>query len=219
MKRLDKEQDLNILFCDNHILVVDKPGGLLTQPNNSKQSNLEDLSKEWVKKKYNKKGNIFLHCIHRLDKPVSGIVLFARTSKALSRLNEQSRSQKIKRWYLAEVEGILKEKSGVLENYLVHGSHKAHVFDKKTEKSKLAILKYKVLKTKKDSTVVEIELQTGRYHQIRAQFSYIRHPIVGDQKYGSKNELKCIKLCHHKMEFSHPVSKENMSFIKNVSCL
>jgi 23S rRNA pseudouridine1911/1915/1917 synthase len=207
MKCLDKE----ILYLDNHILVAVKPSDLLTQPDESGSDNFQDRIKKYLQKKLNKK-TIFLHVIHRLDKPVCGIVLFARSSKALSRLNEEMRQKKIKRIYYALVEGILDKKKGSLEHYLTHSRLKAKVFNKKEKDAKLAILSYLVLQEKDNKSFLEIELDTGRYHQIRAQFSFIGHPIVGDSKYGSKSFSKEIQLCHGKLEFYHPITKEKMIF-------
>jgi len=178
---------------------------MLTQPDSTGAVSLEELAKAWVKEKYNKPGAVFLHAIHRLDKPVSGLLLFARTSKALERLNESVRSQSIKRVYRAEVEGHLSG-SGKLEHYLIHGDHEAIICDKNSKEAKFARLFYQVTQKLVHSTVVEIELETGRYHQIRAQFAAIGHPIKGDRRYGSKSgdgsaiELACVRL-----SFEHPV--------------
>lgn len=227
MKFLDKEKLFEVKYIDNHILVAVKSGNLLTQPNNTNQKNLQDLLKDYLKKKYNKK-SIFLHPIHRLDKEVSGLVLFARSSKALSRLNEQMREKKITRKYIAEVEGIFNtsdtkkqntnrkkdsfQESKELKHYILHASHIAKVFDFHKKGSKLAHLSFKVIKEKKNTAIIEIELITGRYHQIRAQFSHILHPIVGDSKYLSKIKKDRIHLICACIEFIHPVTKEKCSF-------
>ena len=200
-----------IVFCDNHLLVAAKPAGLLTQPDESGKFSLEEWAKVWVKKEFNKPGNVFLHCIHRLDKPVSGLVLFARTSKALSRLNEQSRHLEIQRTYIAEVEGILSQKEGRLDHYLIHGDHAAIVAKEGDRDAKHARLTYEVLRFLQHSTLVSIELETGRYHQIRAQFSAIGHPVVGDGRYGAK-PLPSIHLHSAKLSFQHPVTQEILRF-------
>ncbi|MBF5059807.1 RluA family pseudouridine synthase [Candidatus Neptunochlamydia vexilliferae] len=205
MKSLDK--DLKILFVDNHLLAVCKPKGMLTQPNQTGAPNLEDLAKAWVKKEYHKKGNVFLHPIHRLDKPVSGIVLFARTSKALSRLNAQMRERAFIKTYLAEVEGHLPEKSGELRHHLVHGSHHARV----DPTGKLAHLSFTVVEERPKTTVASVTLHTGRYHQIRAQFAHIGHPILGDAKYGATQSSPHIALHHSELTFNHPISKEKVT--------
>lgn len=210
MKSLDS---VEILFSDNHLLIALKPAGLLTQPDSSSGNSLEKEVKEWVKKQYHKEGNVFLHCIHRLDRPVSGLVLFARTSKALTRLNEQSRAMEIQRVYVGEVEGILPQKMGKLDHYLIHGDHRAHVVKKEAPEAKHARLSFEVLHYMPHSTIVRIELETGRYHQIRAQFSAIGHPIVGDQKYGSKiGDGKVLRLHCGQISFAHPVTQEVLKF-------
>jgi 23S rRNA pseudouridine1911/1915/1917 synthase len=194
-----KLTDSAILYHDNHLLVVDKPAEVATQPD------LTEMAKAWVKHKYHKEGAVFLHPIHRLDKPVSGLVLFARTSKALSRLQEQMRERKIEKTYLAWVEGSPPEDEGQLIHRLEHGSFQAYV----SPKGKEAILEYKVVQKKGGLTLLEIRLVTGRYHQIRAQLAEIGCPIVGDEKYGSRRPWpKGIALHHAKMCFTHPVTKE-----------
>jgi 23S rRNA pseudouridine1911/1915/1917 synthase len=199
MKHLD---NANIIYSDNHLLVVEKPAEIPTQPD------LTELAKDWVKKKYNKPGNIYLHPIHRLDRVVSGLVLFARTSKALSRLQEMMRERKIEKIYHALVDGDFPEEEGRLVHHLIHGSFRAEV----SKEGKEAILDYRVLKHEKDSTLLEIHLITGRYHQIRAQLSNIGYPILGDEKYGSKKKRpKGITLHHSEMRFEHPVTKEPLA--------
>lgn len=206
-------EEAEIVFSDNHLLVASKAAGLLTQPDSPADDSLEAFAKSWVKGEYKKEGNVFLHCIHRLDRPVSGLVLFARTSKALSRLNEQSRGQAIQRVYMAEVEGILSQKLGQLDHYLIHGDHRALVAKMGDEGAKHARLRYEVLHYMPHSTLVRIELETGRYHQIRAQFAAIGHPIVGDRKYGAKNgDGKAIRLHCAQISLEHPITKEILTF-------
>ncbi len=199
-----------ILYCDNHLLVVNKRSNLLTQPDNSNNPSLQELAKEWITK--NNKGGVFLHCVHRLDKAVSGIVLFARSKKALSRLNSQIREKKVLKKYVAKVEGKLTTKKGVLENYLTHRDFYSEVVSQNEGQAKLAKLEYCVVHENDDSSVVEINLITGRYHQIRSQFSHIGHPIIGDSKYGGKLKSDKIMLHHCEMEIMHPVKKEKMKF-------
>ncbi len=192
----------NILLCDNHILVVDKPADVATQPD------LEVLAKAWVKKKFNKPGNVFLEPIHRLDKPVAGIVLFARTSKALSRLQEQMRERQMEKIYRAWVEGAPKEMKGELRHLLLHGSFRAEI----SPEGKEAILEYEVLKKEKNRTELRIRLHTGRYHQIRAQMAAIGCPVLGDAKYGSKVSWDVgIALYAEELTFKHPVTHEVVS--------
>ncbi len=208
-----KSSDSEIIYCDNHILIANKPAGLLTQPDEGQPDSLESFAKSWVKKEYSKPGAVFLHAIHRLDKPVSGLVLFARTSKALSRLNEQSRNQEIQRTYIAEVEGILSEKEGKLDHYLIHGDHRAIIAQPTNKEAKHARLIFHVIRFLPHTTLVSIELETGRYHQIRAQFSASGHPIVGDERYGAKSgDGESIRLHGTKLAFEHPVTKEVVTF-------
>lgn len=196
MKHLD-----NVVYSDNHLLVVEKPAEMATQPD------LTELAKAWVKKKYNKPGNVYLHPVHRLDKAVSGLVLFARTSKALSRLQEMMRERKIIKIYHALVEGELPENQGKLVHHLIHGSFRAEV----SKDGKESTLEYRVLKHEKGVSLLEINLITGRYHQIRAQLSAIGCPVLGDEKYGSKRSWsKGIALHHSELRFEHPVTKESL---------
>jgi 23S rRNA pseudouridine1911/1915/1917 synthase len=190
------------LYEDNHLLAFFKPKGLLTQDSGTGEPNLEEMAKEWVKVHYQKKGEVFLHAVHRLDRPVSGIVLFARTSKSLSRLNAAMRGNKFVKIYRAWVEGEVPGE-GVLVSKLSHGEKKAFF----SEDGKLSELKYKTLEVAQGKSHVEIQLQTGRYHQIRAQFQQIGHPIIGDAKYGSRfaSFEGGIALCHTRLEFPHPV--------------
>lgn len=199
MKYSDKEP----LFCDNHLLVANKPAGTSTQPH------FEEEMKEWVKTRFKKEGAVFLHALHRLDRPVKGLVLFARTSKALSRMNEQMRSGLIQRTYFAEVEGVLAQSEGALEHFLVHGSHRALVSDRSNPEAKFARLTYRVVERSREKTGVLIELQTGRYHQIRAQFAAFGHPILGDDLYGAKKAEK-VSLSCQRLAFLHPVTKEEV---------
>lgn len=205
---------MEVAFCDNHLLVLIKPSGLSTQPHQGELDNLIDRGKMWLKRTFSKNGNVFLEPIHRLDKPVKGFVLCARTSKALSRLQEQMRQREIWKTYYAWVEGVLPEGSAVLEHYLTHGNHRAHSVCKGHPEGKLARLSYTTLEKAEGKTFVEIALETGRYHQIRAQFSAIGAPIIGDKKYGSCLSWKGegIALCHGKLAFKHPVTKEPLEF-------
>jgi 23S rRNA pseudouridine1911/1915/1917 synthase len=201
----------SVIYCDNHLLVAEKKAGWLTQPDGTATLDLETEMKEWVKRTYQKKGAVFLHVLHRIDRPVSGLVLFARTSKALSRLNEEVRAGAIKRIYIAEVEGILEKKEGELEHFLIHGDHRAIVSSGKD--AKLARLHFRVEEYKEHCTRVLIELETGRYHQIRAQFAFMKHPVVGDIRYGaSGGDGRTIHLHSARMIFKHPVTQEELQF-------
>jgi len=183
----------NVIYYDNHVLVIDKPPGIATQPN------LEVEAKAWVKHKFNKPGNVFLEPIHRLDRPVGGLVLFARTSKALSRLQGAMRRRDISKTYVALVEKLPKELSGTLRHFLIHDEFRARV----GPEGKESILHYRVI----GPNQLEIELETGRYHQIRAQLSAIGCPILGDSKYGSRTFYEPgIALIHAHLIFDHPVT-------------
>jgi 23S rRNA pseudouridine1911/1915/1917 synthase len=212
MKFLDKESSIKILYLDNHVLVLNKPGGMLTQPDDSEESSLEEEAKESLKKIFHKE-KIFLHAIHRLDKSVSGLVLFARSSKGLERLNEELRQQRIKKKYLALVEGKVAKDKDLLVNHLVHLNHRSKICSEKDQKAKRAELFYKVLKRGDDWSLLEIDLLTGRYHQIRSQLSALGHPVIGDRKYCSNCDLKGIKLHAYFLEFSHPVTRKRLTFL------
>ncbi len=210
---------MQVVFCDNHLLVVLKPAGLSTQPHEKGQESLTDQAKAWVKKKFNKPGQVFLEPVHRLDKPVSGLVLFARTSKALSRLQELMRSSQIEKKYTALIEGTLPEREGILEHFLVHDEYKARVVNSSHKEGKLARLSYQIKSHNKTQSLVEIVLITGRYHQIRTQFAQMGCPIVGDKKYGSTAQTGAsrIFLHHGSLKLIHPVTKEPLFFESAVS--
>lgn len=205
--------NLNVLFLDNHIIVVEKPTKIPTQSAKGHRESLEDFVKQFLKIKFAKPGNVFAEAVHRLDKDVSGIVVFARTSKALSRLQQQIRDQAWKKVYLAKVCGVPKDCEKTLEHYLEKKAFYTECFSKASSFRKRAILSYKVLSKSEESSLLEVNLYTGRYHQIRAQLSFIGHPIMGDSKYGSKQDLDHIKLIHKKLSFSHPVTKETLHFV------
>lgn len=163
---------LKILYEDNHILAVFKPAGLLTQPTDECAESLELQAKQYLKERYQKPGAVYLHAVHRLDKPVSGIVVFAKTSKALSRLNEAQREKEWRKIYQAEVEGTWSKLEGELTHYLKHDEFKTLVSEKPLPGYKLAKLHYRILENRETTALVEIELETGRYHQIRAQLAF-----------------------------------------------
>ena len=212
MKLLDKDPNFDVIYLDNHLLVVQKASGLLTQPDDSGALSLEDMAKDFLKKKFLKEGKVFLHPVHRIDKEASGLVLFARTSKALSRLNEQMRSRKIKKKYRVRVEGHLKNKKGKVVNYLLHKSHRAEVSSKENKDAKEAVLFYEVIEEIGDYSLLSIDLITGRYHQIRVQLAHLGHPIIGDKKYGSHVEKEGISLQSYSLQFDHPVLNKQMVF-------
>lgn len=205
MKLLDKD----ILLEDNHLLVVNKPSGLLTLSTKEVNDSVVERGREYLVEKYNKKGNAFLHQAHRLDRAASGIVVLAKTSKALSRLNEQIREGKWEKEYILRADKLPKNKEGELIHFIVKESFRGVVADEKTPLAKRAHLSYKV----EDDGLIRVKLYTGRYHQIRIQFSEIGCPICGDKKYGSrvKGIREGIDLHHTKLTFIHPVSKESIT--------
>ncbi len=205
---------LEIIYADNHQLVVNKPAGLLTQPSGTDQDSIEAQAKQWIKEQLQKPGNVFLEAVHRIDKPVSGLVLFARTSKALPRLQQTIREKKSHKIYLALVEGSPRQTEDVLKHYLFHGEHQAQIVPASHPEAKLAILRYKVISSNNKQSLLRIVLETGRYHQIRVQLSAIGHPIIGDVRYGSKIDFApdAIALHHHQLQIPHPITGEMQSF-------
>lgn len=183
--------DIKVLYEDNHLIAVYKPAGTLVQGDKSGDISLLDEVRAYIKDKYQKPGNVFLGLIHRLDRNVDGVVLFAKTSKGASRLSEQFRNHTVQKVYHAWVHGTVKMEKGTLVNFLKHdeNQNKTEVFDNETRGADRAELAYEVVKTDGDFTLLKIILKTGRHHQIRAQLSHIGHPIVGDYKYGSNKKL------------------------------
>lgn len=211
------KETLEVLFEDNHIIIVNKKAGDITQGDKTGDKPLSDVVKEYVKDKYNKPGNVFIGTVHRLDRPTSGIVIFARTSKALERLNKMLRDKVINKTYWAIVKNKPKKEKDSLTNFLKKDpkKNKSFVYKKEIEGSKKAILHYTVIKKLDNYSLLEIDLETGRHHQIRTQLSHIGSPIKGDLKYGfdRSNKDGSISLHARKIEFIHPVSKEKISII------
>jgi len=210
MKSLDKEK-IKILFEDNHLVIAEKPSPLLTQPTEKDSNSLETHLKSYIKKRENKKNNVYLHCVHRIDKKVSGIVIFAKSSKALKRMQKMQKEKKIEKKYIACLNGKIDNLTATLEDYLKHSDFKALITNKNDKAAKLASLNYYVIEHAKDVSLVEITLNTGRYHQIRAQFSNIGHPVVGDRKYGSPQNFESIMLHHASVSFIHPVTMKQIT--------
>lgn len=211
------KDNLEVLFEDNHLLIVNKKSGDIVQGDKTGDKPLSDVVKEYIKEKYNKPGEVFLGVVHRLDRPTSGIIIFARTSKALERLNKMLRERTISKTYWAVVKNTpLKEKDSLI-HFLKKNpkNNKSTVFTKETDTSKKAILHYSVIKKLDNYSLLEIDLETGRHHQIRAQLAYIGSPIKGDLKYGASRSNKdgSIHLHARNISFTHPVSKENISFL------
>lgn len=196
---------LKVLYEDNHLIAVFKPAGVLVQGDETGDKCLMDEVKEYIKEKYNKPGQVFLGLLHRLDRPVSGVVLFAKTSKAAARLSEQIRNHVVQKTYQCLVEGKLKKEKGTLVNWLRKDEqkNKTTVFDYERGDAMYAELDYKVLKTDGKNSLLEINLKTGRPHQIRSQLAFLGHPIIGDLKYGAKyaNPDKSISLCSTSFTF------------------
>jgi len=206
---------LNIIYEDNHIIVVEKPAGVPTQADYTKDEDMYNLVRKYIKEKNNKPGQAFVGIVHRLDRPVGGIMVFAKTSKGASRLSEQVRNRTFKKIYLAEIEGNLENKKGTLENYLVKNEKKnmSFITDKDAENAKLAKLDYEVIREKESSSIIRVTLHTGRHHQIRVQFSNIGHPLIGDTKYGTdKKGRSDVMLWAYSLEFKHPTKDEIMKF-------
>ncbi|SDS32959.1 ribosomal large subunit pseudouridine synthase D [Polaribacter sp. KT25b] len=211
------KDNLQILFEDNHIIIVNKRSGDITQGDRTGDKPLSDVVKEYIKEKYNKPGDVFLGVVHRLDRPTSGVIIFARTSKSLERLNKMLRDKNISKTYWAVVKDHPKKEKDTLINYLKKNpkNNKSSVYPKEITDSKKAILHYKIIKKLDNYSLLEIDLETGRHHQIRAQLSSIGFPIKGDLKYGFNRSNKdgSIHLHARKIQFTHPVSKEQISVI------
>ena len=208
-----------IIYEDNHLLVVVKPQGIPVQKAESSNDDFQSVLKSYLKRKYDKPGNVFLGIVHRLDQPVGGVMLFAKTSKAASRLSEQIRQNLWKKQYLAVVDGIPKEKKAVLEDWLVknEATNEVSVSRKGDPKAKFARLSYETLESKNGRSLLKITLETGRAHQIRVQLSSRGFPIVNDHKYNknSKN-IADIALWAYSVEIIHPVTKEKLVFTKEM---
>ncbi|MDR0430060.1 MAG: RluA family pseudouridine synthase [Tannerellaceae bacterium] len=206
---------MNILYEDNHLIIVNKSCGEIVQGDKTGDIPLSETLKEWLKKKYQKPGNVFVGVTHRLDRPVSGLVLFAKTSKALSRLNDMFRLGKVRKTYWA----IVKNQPPKEEDEIIHWidrnerQNKSYAYDKERPNTKKAILHYKLIACSDNYYLLEIDLKTGRHHQIRAQLSKIGCPIKGDLKYGANrsNPDGSISLHARHIAFVHPVSKEEIN--------
>jgi len=214
--KLKKFQDIPIIYEDNHLLVVEKPVNVPTQQDSSNDRDLLTMMKEYIKFEYNKPGNVYLGLVHRLDRPVGGVMVFAKTSKAASRLSEQIRVGEFKKTYLAVIHGRPEKLSGRLEHYLLKdsGANMVRIVDSNTVGAKKAILDYECMAVSDALTLVKIDLHTGRSHQIRVQFAGIGHPLFGDQKYGLEFSRRGqqIALWSNKIVLTHPTLKEKMSF-------
>ena len=208
--------DLSVIYEDNHILVVNKAAGLLVQGDQTGDESLVDIAKRYIKDKYQKPGNVFLGLVHRLDRPTTGVIVLARTSKALTRLNQQFKDRLTKKVYRAVVSGSPEPKAR-LEHFLRKNSsqNKSFHYAKNTPNTKHAILRYRYIEQLRSYHVLEIELETGRHHQIRVQLAAVGLHIKGDLKYGAKrpNQNGSIHLHAQSLALAHPTTKEEMKFI------
>ena len=214
-KILSNKNNLQVLYEDNHIIIVNKRAGDIVQGDKTGDKPLSEVVKSFLKEKYNKPGNVYLGVVHRLDRPTTGIVLFAKTSKALPRLNKLFSEKKANKTYWALVKNEPPKPSDTLIHWLKKNpkNNKSSAFIKETEGSKKAILHYKTIKQLDNYFLLEIALETGRHHQIRSQLSSIGCPIKGDLKYGfdRSNKDGSIGLHARRLDFTHPVSKEPVS--------
>lgn len=208
---------LDVLYEDNHIIAVNKSTSDIVQGDKTGDTPLSDMVKAYIKKKYKKEGDVFLGVVHRLDRPVSGVVIFARTSKALTRLNKMFQDKEVKKTYWAVVKNIPQDDAAELRHYMVKNGekNKSYAYPNDKKGSKLAVLSYKMISSSANYHLLEVHLQTGRHHQIRCQLSKIGCPIRGDLKYGfaRSNEDGGINLHSRKLELVHPVKKEKISIV------
>lgn len=208
------KSNLEVLFEDNHLIIINKQSGDIVQGDKTGDTPLSDIVKEYIKDKYSKPGNVFLGVVHRLDRPTTGVVVFARTSKALERFNKMLRDKTVKKTYWAVVKNKPKNDFDTLTGYLRKNpkNNKSTSYSSEIEGSKKAVLHYKILKSLDNYHLLEIDLETGRHHQIRCQLAAIGSPIKGDLKYGfdRSNKDASIHLHAQKIEFTHPVTKETV---------
>ena len=203
---------MTVVYEDNHINVVNKTASEIVQADKTGDTPLSETVKQYLKEKYQKPGNVFIGVTHRLDRPVSGLVIFAKTSKALTRLNEMFRTSGVKKTYWAVVKNAPKETEGELVHFLVRNEkqNKSYAYDKEVPKSKKAVLDYRLIGRSENYYLLEVDLKTGRHHQIRCQLAKMGCPIKGDLKYGSPRSNPDGSICLHarRVRFTHPVSKE-----------
>ncbi len=205
-----------ILYEDNHIIVALKPQNVASCPDESGDENMLDLLKAYIREKYEKKGNVFLGLVHRLDRPTGGVMVFAKTSKAAARLSAQMKTGDFEKRYLAVTVGAPNEERGRLVGYLKKNTvnNTVYLSTQGTDGAKLAMLDYRVLAARAGLALIEIELHTGRSHQIRVQMAGISHPVLGDLKYGGEKAQKGkLALWAYSLSFTHPVRGERMRFI------
>ncbi|MEJ8552808.1 RluA family pseudouridine synthase [Tepidibacter sp. Z1-5] len=207
---------MNILYEDNHIIVAEKEVNILSQADNTNDKDMLSMVKKYIKEKHNKPGNVYLGLVHRLDRPVGGCMVFAKTSKAASRLSEQVRNRSFEKTYLAVIRGTLNDTHGTFKDYLYKDTrtNMSRVVDKNFKGAKEAILEYEVLGYDKNLSLVKIKLKTGRPHQIRVQLSSRGNALYGDQRYGEdvNKHGQQIALWSYEMGITHPTLKEDMKF-------
>ena len=206
---------MEVVYEDNHIIIVNKQSGEIVQGDKTGDRPLSDIVKDYIKEKYQKPGAVFLGVVHRLDRPVAGLVVFARTSKALTRLNKMFAEGQVHKTYWALVANTPSNSEGTLEHWLVRNEqqNKSYAYDHEVPRSKKAVLKYRMIGHTNNYTLLEVQLMTGRHHQIRCQLAAMGCPIKGDLKYGAKrsNPDGSISLQSHRVEFEHPVSHETIA--------
>ncbi len=210
-------ENLQILFEDNHFIIINKQSGDIVQGDKTGDTPLSDIVKSYLKEKYFKPGDVFLGVVHRIDRPTTGVVVFAKTSKALERFNKMLRDKKVDKTYWAVVKNLPEKPENTLIGYLKKNpkNNKSTAYASEIEGSKKAILHYKLIKSLANYHLLEVDLETGRHHQIRCQLSAIGCPVKGDLKYGfdRSNKDASIHLHAHKIQFIHPVSKEAITII------
>lgn len=218
-KVISTPQNLQVLYEDNHLIIINKRPGDIVQGDKTGDIPLSEVVKEYIKNKYNKPGNVYLGVVHRLDRPTSGIVVFAKTSKALPRLNKLFKDKDAKKTYWAIVKNAPPKQQDTLVHFMKRNTkqNKSYAHFKEVPESKKAILHYRILKRLENYYLLEIDLETGRHHQIRSQLSAMGCPVKGDLKYGfdRSNKDASIHLHARKLIFEHPVKKENLEIIAN----
>lgn len=211
----ENEINLKVIYEDNHIIVVEKPANIPSQGDKTGDLDMLTIIKAYLKEKYNKPGNVYLGLVHRLDRPVGGVMVFAKTSKAAARLSEQVREKVFKKKYLVIVNGKFEEKKGTLKDYLLKNErlNKSRVVEEGTKNSKYAELDYEVLKYDKEQnlSLLKINLHTGRHHQIRVQLSSRDHSIYGDAKYNGRGSARQLYLWAYELTIQNVISKEEMT--------
>jgi len=212
-----KTNSIKILYEDNHLIAVNKPAGVPVQDDETGDKSLVDMITDYIREEYNKPGNIYAGLIHRIDRPVSGVVLFAKTSKAASRLSEMFKTRSVNKTYLAVVQNYPPELKGTLEHYLIKDSekNKSNAYSTEKKGAKKSVLHYELVGSSTNYHLLEIELETGRHHQIRCQLAKVGCPVRGDLKYGAprSNPNGNINLHSWKLFFEHPVKKEKIEII------